>query len=742
MLRSSRGRLLTLGFLIFLPLLVFHRALFFGEAFLPADLLGLLYPWKAVSPADLNQTPWNVLRFDGITEFYPWRWMGAQAYHEGRIPLWNPYAFAASGGIPLIANAQSAPLYPPNLFFWLLPPALFWYAFGLTAALHLASLAAGTYCFLRSLRLRKLSSLLGSAIIALSAPVITWLALPTFLCVASWLPWLLLLIRVAYERTGTNTGRMAVMGAGAIAGTMILAGHLQMAFYGLLAASLYAIALGILALRSGTTRFVPTVGYLAAAGILALCIAAPQLLPSLELSRVSHRAGGTTSMETYAGYVSNAMPPQSLVTLIAPDFFGHPNRDNGLYLNLSHAGRPNNYAEWANYVGIAPLLLAFFALSLPWKESRLPRERSFFAVLAALSLLLSFGTPLNLPFFFLVPGYSQTGNPARSLILLAFAVAVLAAIGMDALLSDEIEVKVKQRAGLIAVVVPILLLALGLNATASITTRFLAPVNINFSAVLTRGMPGLMIGGFLLALSAAGIFVLPRLTSERRRMGAVLFLALTIADLAVWGYGYNPTVPAAQVYAVTPGIAWLQHNAKDALIAPLNRSWSISAEPPRSAILPPNGLAALGLHDVGGYDSLIPGTAKEKVRDASGEDPSPPENGNMAFIKSIEAAKNLGAKYILVPPESPDLTGEGLTVVYPGPDMAIYENPVGKTFDPSIGKTYQPTTFCLGLFLALLGVAVLIATFLAFAPTRYPQVIPIAEDSTAESDPSLNSADQ
>jgi hypothetical protein len=235
---------------------------------------------------------------------------------------------------------------------------------------------------------------------------------------------------------------------------------------------------------------------------------------------------------------------------------------------------------------------------------------------------------------------------------------------------------------------------------------------------LTRGMPGIMTGGVLLVLAAAGLFALPRLTPERRAGGAVLLVVLTVADLTLWGYGYNPTVPAAQVYAVTPGIAWLQQNAKDALIAPLNRSWSMSGEPPRSALLPPNGLAAFGLHDVGGYDSLIPATAKEKVKEATGEDPSPPENGNIAFIKSIEAAKNLGAKYILVPPESPDLSGAGLTQVHPGPDMVIYENPSGKTFDPAIGKKYLPTTFRLGLFLGLAGVAILLATFLALAPRK------------------------
>jgi hypothetical protein len=60
------------------------------------------------------------------------------------------------------------------------------------------------------------------------------------------------------------------------------------------------------------------------------------------------------------------------------------------------------------------------------------------------------------------------------------------------------------------------------------------------------------------------------------------------------------------------------------------------------------------LHDVGGYDSLFPGDAKLQVREAGGgEDPSPPANGNIVFVKRIETAVNLGAKYIVVSPEVP-----------------------------------------------------------------------------------------
>ncbi|GAB4452356.1 MAG: hypothetical protein OHK0029_03110 [Armatimonadaceae bacterium] len=701
-------RPLILPALLLLPLLLFHRALFFGEAFLPADLLYLLYPWKADVPAGTEFPPWNVLRFDGITEFYPWRRTAAEAWQSGRIPLWNPYAFAAQGGTPLLPNSQSAPLYPLNLIYYLMPSGAVWYAFGLGATLHVFLAAKGMYLFLRRNDLARSAALLGSIAFCLSAPVVTWLALPTFLAVSSWLPWLLLCILTAHEKAGTRTAALATVGAGAAGGMALLAGHLQVAFYVLLAAGLYALTLGVRGLRTKTVQPLPWLGAAIGALVLTVFFAAPQLLPSLELSRVSHRVSGPPTMEDYGAYTANALPLQSLTTLFVPDFFGHPNLDNGLYLNLSSAGRPNNYAEWANYVGVVPLLLAIVALALPWRNSPLPALRGYLVLLAGIALLLSFGSPLNLPFYFLVPGYSQTGNPARSLILFAFAIAGLSAIGLHGLLSAAIDPKAKERAGMVAAVVAVLLLALGLNFASGMAAQFLVPAGIPFSALLQRAMPGILLAGVLFVLGMALLFVVPRLSTERQPLAVGILLLLTFADLFLWGYGYNPTVPASRVYAETPGIAWLKQNAADALIAPLNRGWSISGEAPRDAILPPNTLAAYGLHDIAGYDSLFPGTYKERIREAhGGNDPSPPENGNMVFIQSVDAAVNLGAKYIVAPPGAPDLSDSGLSSAYTGADMTIYVNPQGQTF--SSGRaSYQPTTFRLGLYLYLTAFAFLV----------------------------------
>jgi hypothetical protein len=454
----------------------------------------------------------------------------------------------------------------------------------------------------------------------------------------------------------------------------------------------------------------------AGAGLLAGALAAPQVLPALELSRVSHRAA-PPSPGGYRAYNANALPPRNLVTLLAPDFFGDP--DVGTYWNANDAGVPVNYAEWALYVGVLPLVLTVYCLAAPRRREGAPpppAERFFFAGVALLALLMAAGTPINLPFFFGVPGFAQTGSPARALLLFAFSVAVLAAIGLDRLRSAPGS-RGGGRAVLVAFAVPLLLAAIG----ASLAARFAhESVPVPLGELLAPTVPHLWRVGAL-AVLAAGTLVLARRGSRSRRFAAAGCVALVFLDLATWGVGYNRTAPPEAVYPVTPGIRWLQANARGALIAPLNRDWSLGPAPPR-AVLPPNALTVYGLHDVGGYDSLLPRRAKQRVQDAgNGEDPSPPENGNIVFVKSIGAARGLGARFLVAAPEAAEAwerraeeagggTAGPLRRVYGGEDLVIFEDPEGRDWRPPADVIPGGTgAFRLGLFLGLAGVAALSA---------------------------------
>lgn len=702
-----RPRLLVLIALLLLPLLVFHRPLLGGEAFVPADLLSYLSPWKAARPPAPDAAAWNVLRFDGIAQFYPWRVEAARQMRAGHIPLQNTHQFAANGGTPLLANSQSAPLYPPHALFYLAPPPRLWYVFGLVAALHLGIAACGQYLLLRANGLRRGACLLGASAWVLSAPVICWLSLPSFLEVSCWLPWLLLLIRVAHTRAETRVGRLALLGVGGVGGMLILAGHLQIALYVLLTALLYAAYHGVAALRARLTTPLCWTGGVALASCLTLCLAAPQLLPSVELSRISHRVVTEKTAQLYDANNASALPPRAFVTLLAPDFYGHPNY--GLHWDNSdlrdaagHGG--NNYAEWALYVGVLPLLLAAFACATPWRG-----DKGFFALLALLALLIATGTPLNRLLFYLVPGYAALANPGRVLVVFAFAASALAAFGAEALLDGSIPATTKRRGALIALTTPILMAAWGASLGAAWARA--AVTQIPFGALMAQASPGLIIAGVLLALCAVLLFLAPRSAGSVAHVRAVLTgcILLTVADLGLWGYGYNPSSKPEAVYPVTPGIAWLHAHALDARIAVINRDWTLGQKPPRFATLPPNALTVYGLHDIGGYDSLFPKAAKEQVTGAGGgEDASPPANGNMVFVKRVQTALNAGAEYVVFAGDAP--SGDtGLTEVYRGDDLVI-----GRVVNaaPTAAKTPGPISllsFRIGLFLAVCAAAILTA---------------------------------
>ena len=246
---------------------VFHwKSLFAGDVFLPAGLLGHLSPWKQ-SGLYPTLPPWNPLRWDGIGQFYPWRKFAADVIRSGRLPLWNPYQF---GGSPFVANSQSAVFYPGSAIFLLISNTA--RAFVWNAILHTSLCGWFTYLFMGKLSFpnakfrgvqgdaqsnrgcSEIASLFAGVVFAFSAWQVAWLQLPTFLATSCWIP---LVLRQTGEilsadlalpssvkskftdRRKHNAGKIAAL-ALAI-GMMLLAGHLQIAFYGLLTALFYAV---------------------------------------------------------------------------------------------------------------------------------------------------------------------------------------------------------------------------------------------------------------------------------------------------------------------------------------------------------------------------------------------------------------------------------------------------------------------------------------------------------------------
>ena len=648
-LRRACARSFPVLVLLLLPCLLLWRVVFFGDAFLPADLLRDVAPWRdASAPAPV---PWNPLMWDGVAEFYPWRAFAADSLHHGFLPLWNPHQFC---GTPFVANSQSAVFYPPNLLFDILPVST---AFGVSALLHLMGTGLLMLGFLRFLGLGRVPALLGAVVWQMSAWQAAWLALPTFLCVSAWLPLALWLVGRFVSRPSARR----TMALGACLGVMLLAGHLQIALYCLLLTLGYGLFRAGPAVRADKTRFLPLLLGAAFALLLAGGLAAPQLLPAIELSRVSHRAGGAPTWPAYQGYVGLAVPPLALITLFLPGFYGNPTQGTFWLPQIIRTnGGPGAFMENACYVGVLALALAFVGTGLTWRSR--PTTR-FFSVSALLALLLALGTPLNALLFFGIPGFAQSGSPGRVLVVWTFCASVLAATGANALL--------ERKPGR-ALLVPVGALALAFVLTLTATVVRIGPQTLVGSLGLV-GDPWRLPTGIL--LGGAAVFVLWRRKTLSTPVFGALLVGLVATDLLAANVGFNRTMATANVYPVTPGVAFLQRHAAEGRIMPLNRQWSLFAAPP--AVLPPNAATVYGLSDTQGYDSLLTGRyfAWASELNGDGKSPAPPENGNMVFTHGdgTPEAREAAARFVVsvgpLPPEGPSLP-----LVFTDGAMQIYED--------------------------------------------------------------------
>jgi hypothetical protein len=146
---------------------------------------------------------------------------------------------------------------------------------------------------------------------------------------------------------------------------------------------------------------------------LAVLIAAPQLLPTLELSSRGLRQGGLS----YAEASSFSLKPLHLLWTLLPSY--------GL-ADLSVVFATLGYTEFVAYVGSLGLLLAAWGA---WR-SRGPAWAGGL-LLAGLGLFLAAGrwNPVYYALYWVVPGFDLFRAPARWMMLYTLGMAVLAGLG-------------------------------------------------------------------------------------------------------------------------------------------------------------------------------------------------------------------------------------------------------------------------------------------------------------------------
>ncbi len=346
-----------------------------------------------------------------LLQFYPWHEIAKQILLSGRLPLWNPWV---GMGAPLLANAQSALLYPPNWLLLVLPVD---YGQGILLVAHLLWAGIGMVKLSRKLGIGFLGRTIAGLAFMLSGYLAARAWFLTINASVAWLPWILLAGEAALRQ---RKGIVAWPLTAALC-LQWLAGHWQTAWYTWLILAGW-MAVRAFSLRPAGKQVLLAMARLLAASGLAFALGAAQFLPTVEYWWTSQRAGGADS----ATALAYSFWPWHWITLAAPNFFGNP--AHGDYWGFA------NYWEDAVYIGILPLSLAVAAA-----VNRIRRKGiadfpyGYLLALLGLTAILGMGnwTPI-FPFLFRsVPTFNLFQAPARIMLGWVFALCLLAAAGAE-----------------------------------------------------------------------------------------------------------------------------------------------------------------------------------------------------------------------------------------------------------------------------------------------------------------------
>ncbi|RJR29512.1 hypothetical protein C4564_02135, partial [Candidatus Microgenomates bacterium] len=533
-----------------------------GKLPLPADdLVGLYHPWRDFYAMDFpNGIPFkNPLITDPIRQQYPYRIFAMRQLTQGVLPVWNPYSFS---GMPILANIQSAIFYPLNTLFFIFSESTAW-----SLLVFLQPLLAGVfmYWFLKELELDDRAAYLGGISFAFSGVMIAWLEWNTIGHVLLWLP-LILLAKEKLIRKFNILWALTLIFAEV---SVFLAGHIQFALYVFAFTTVYLLA-RIISRSKGDylTTFTKRL-FFVGTGLIVMLISSVQLLPFMRLVAASARQFDLVDWQRPDWF----LPPQHLAQFIAPDFFGNPATGNywGIW----------NYGEFVGFVGLIPLLFAFFAIL-----TRRDFWTKFFSASLVITLLLILPTPLaKLPFQLNI-SYLSTMQPSRMLVIIDVCLVILAALGFDQLIKNFAHKKLWQKPLSASMIIVGGLL--GLLWLLVFTQNGLDVANV---AVAKRNLilPTSVL--FIFAFYLAGIVYF-----KTKKMFAYLTLILLMVisiDQLRFAQKFTPFVDAHYLYPKTSSIDFLQDNIGNYRYMTTDRR-----------ILPANVAMMYELASVDGYDPL------------------------------------------------------------------------------------------------------------------------------------------
>lgn len=519
-------------------------------------LLVIAFHWKLVFLGEVYA------HSDVFLSFYPMKAFACKLLNSLKFPLWNPYWFM---GHPGLAEGQTGFFYPINLVLFPFLPT--YIAYNISTIIHYILAGIFTYLFARKLNLQKQPSLLAAITFTFSGFSVT----QTFHIWANqsmvWLPLLFLLVEKIYNRQ--SSGKVNYVWPiilGLILGMQFLIGAYQiqiansiavMAYYFLQAFQFVKCVSGT-SIRNRILHFFTTnkkyffLFHLSL--FIGIGISAIQLIPSFEISQFSARSSGLSSEWAY----ENSFHPLHFITFIFPYFFGHS--ISGHY-DIPYGGF-GDFWDLCGYIGILPFIFSLIAICFLKNN----KSVKILFIIAGVFMLLAMGKYglIYIPFHYL-PVVKSYKCPGRFLIIVTFALSILAGFGFQYLSSNSVDLHKKTiiKRGITILFVMSLGVVFSLNIgyillkdyAQSFETGYMGKIREHYDqikSVFSITSPRVFLQ--LLIILASGIVLR---IGFQRGWGATLkssVIALVIADLFYFGMGYNPSTDY-HIYTELPGSA-------------------------------------------------------------------------------------------------------------------------------------------------------------------------------------------
>jgi hypothetical protein len=516
----------------------------------------------------------TLYRRDAGFFFVPWRLVLARFFQSGEAPFWNEWM---SAGRAFAADPNAAVFWPLSPLLVVLSPT----------ALTLANVLLALLVFFLALRRLGLSPSASGAgtLVLLFSGVLQSMPVYAGMC-AAVVPLSLALVEAPRLARGDTTVRRRACALAAVAfGLSAFGGEPAVTLMG--AAAFVAVAIG--AGKGSRPRA-------AAAALITLVLgvglAAIQILPAtLEVARSARGAG----MRPEHGALFWSVRPARVLTLVEPRLTGDPAGDAASFWGAATFDAGNPYFEDLA-IGVVPLLLAAAA----WRD-----RRGRAALLLALAgVVLSFGRFLP-GYSFLAAALPVVRYPEKWWLLVTFALAAAAAIGVEAVFFGEGEVRARARnlllktaVGMAVVCGALLALAIGAEdfLRRGLWAVGLGAGSTSAAAVASALRPHLLLGSLSLALIAAlaWLVVRNRLPARGPLLLGSIVGVLFLADAARRVAGTCPAGPPDLYRRETPAVALVREHAGH------GRFYDDGADDALTA--------ARRTHEAGGLDLLRPAT--------------------------------------------------------------------------------------------------------------------------------------